>query len=147
MNCNIFVFLVSCDTSTALQFHKLNCLIGDNQVCFFLKAKAVPVFSVLKGRVCLFPLHLWEECRDTSRQIIFCLYQLYPSILNCIFFRCVSDELLCSIGVLSLAPIPFVELHPFLMFSWCDGRPCLPALFTSIGGDGKRVWILSLCPS
>ena len=138
MICNISVFLVSCDTFTALQFHKLHCLIGDIQVCFFLKAKAIPVFWVLKGRVCLFPLHPREECRDTSHKIILCLYQLHPSILDGIAYRCVSDESLCL--VLCLAPILFVELCPFPMFSWCDGCHCLPAFLTSIVGDRKRVW-------
>ena len=137
--CHFFAFLVSCDNSTAQQFHKLNCLIGDNQVCFFLKAKAVLVFWVFKGRVCLFLLYPREECHDTSRKIIFCLYQLHARILNCIVFRCVSDELLCLSSVLRLAPIPFVELHPLLMFSQCGGRHCLPAIFASVGGNKKGV--------
>ena len=138
MICNIFVFLVSCDTSKVLQFHKLNCLIGNNQVGFFLNAKAIPVFWVLKGRVCLFPLYSLEECRDTSRKIVLCLYQLHPSILDGIACRCISDESLCL--AFGLAPIPFPKLHPFPMFSRCGGRHCLPAILASVGGYEKGVW-------
>ena len=108
MVCKLSVLLVSSGTSTTLQFHKLNCLVGDNQVCLFLKTKAVPVFWVFKGRVRLFQLYPWDECCAVSREVILCLYHLYPRILNCVTFRCVSDESLCLNGVLRLAPVFFV---------------------------------------
>ena len=102
------VLLMSGGTSMTLQFHKLNCLVGDNQVCLFLKTKAIPVFWVFNGRVRLFQLYPWDECCAVSREVILCLYQLYPLILNCVTFCCVSDESLCLSGVFHLALVSFV---------------------------------------
>ena len=76
------VFLVSSGTFTTLQFHKLNCLVGNNQFCLVLKTKAVLVFWVFKGGVCLFQSHLRDECCAVSREFILCLDHLYPCILN-----------------------------------------------------------------
>ena len=48
------VFLVSGGIFVTLQFHKLNRLVCDNQLCLIVKAEAVPIFWVFKGGVRLF---------------------------------------------------------------------------------------------
>ena len=102
------VFLATGGIFATLQFYKLNCLVGNNQFCLVLKTEAAPVFWVFKGGVCLFQLHLRDECCAVSHEVILCLDHLYSCILNCVTFLCVSNESLCLNGVLRPALVPFV---------------------------------------